>query len=218
MKSFFQSLGKFVRKLFTMIGILVVLGAIIYPFRFAILGELGERLIHQDRLTHANALCILGAGTYERCKEGATIWRKNIVGKIIVTGGNNSPSARVLMPDMNLTYADLSSIGLRKMGVDSAHIMVVAKGNSTFEEVEVLYAIAQKEKYRKIVVLTSAFHTMRTYKILQKRFKGSGIDFVVIGAAPEEYTLAKWWESEEGTMFVFTEYCKILVYFVQGWL
>jgi uncharacterized SAM-binding protein YcdF (DUF218 family) len=197
------------RWLIALLGIAATLG-MIYALRFSLLRGVGNWLVVSDTLVPSDAIVVLSSNPHERLPEAAKLWREGIAPRIVTTGANQSPSLTVLgitKPDAQLGREVLAS-----MGIDSSALMALPLGTSTREEAEAVLGYAQREGLQRLVLLSSALHTRRSAQVFRRAFEGSGIHLLVHPAPPVEYSLDRWWESEEGLLFVNNEYVKLIYY------
>lgn len=197
------------RWLIALLGIGVALG-LIYALRFPLLRGLGSWLVVSDTLVPSDAIVVLSSNPHERLPEAAKLWREQLAPVIITTGANQSPSLTVLgieKPD-----AALGREVLAGMGIDSAALVALPLGTSTQEEAEAMLGYARREGLQRLILVTSALHTRRSAQVFRKAFEDSGIHLLVHPAPPVEYALDRWWESEEGLLFVNNEYVKLVYY------
>lgn len=89
---------------------------------------------------------------------------------------------------------------------------------STVEEAAVLTTALKKMSPRpkRVVVLTSWFHTRRAAKVFEKQLAGTGIAVEAMPASPGQFTPSDWWHSELGMIMVFEEYVKTALYYWRG--
>lgn len=214
-KRFLKAVGRFLSRLFAYLGVIAFFVGLIYAFRFELLREIGDFLIDEDPLLRANAVVVLSGAPFERCSEGARLFKQDVAAYLVTTGESASSAAAILnktpIPD-----AQLARIGLMNMGMDSSKIIPVSQGTSTYEEANLMLELARQKQFKRIIVVTSQQHTRRTKAVFRKRFKQSGIEVIVRGAPPLNYKTDKWWESEEGLIFVTNEYTKWLYYLLNG--
>jgi uncharacterized SAM-binding protein YcdF (DUF218 family) len=86
---------------------------------------------------------------------------------------------------------------------------------STDEEVQQIYAEAQRRNLGSMLVVTSNFHTRRT-GILFRRHQPEGIDVRIV-AAPDRYFLPQqWWWHRESRKTLFYEWVKLGAVMVGG--
>jgi uncharacterized SAM-binding protein YcdF (DUF218 family) len=191
-------------------GVCFSLLSILYLCRAPILCGIGFWLINEDKLEKAQAIVILGGNSFERAPMVKKIFKKNTGATIYCTGNYVSPQFKSL--GLNITEAQNSERYLMKLGVPDSCIKVINYGTSTMEEAAILKRIATKNNYKKLIIVTSMFHTGRVHKYFNRIFSGSKTKLIVRGAYPLNYSINKWWHSEEGLLFVNNEYVKSFYY------
>jgi uncharacterized SAM-binding protein YcdF (DUF218 family) len=180
--------------------------------RAPILRGLGNWLINEDKLEKADVIVLLGGNSFERAPEVKRIFEMNYAKEIVCTGSAVSHQLQSL--GMNITEAQNSKKYLVKIGVPDSCIMAFNQGTSTIEEARELKKMFMKKGYKKVILVSSKFHTARVHKYFNKEFEGSGIKLIVRGAMPLNYKLETWWHSEEGLLFVNNEYVKSFYYWL----
>jgi uncharacterized SAM-binding protein YcdF (DUF218 family) len=203
-KSFFHK-RRLIRWLIYFILILIL-----FLFRAPILRGIGFWLVNEDQLEKADAIVVLGGNAFERAPLAKKIYTSNYSKKIYCTGSYVSPQLKSL--GLNVTEAQNTSAYLLKLGIPDSTIKVINDATSTLEEAHVLRKIATRHKFKKLIVVTSMFHTGRVSKYFKRIFDGSGTKLIIRGAYPLKYSINKWWYSEEGLLFVNNEYVKSFYY------
>lgn len=194
-------------------GISFVILLTLYFLRFSILKMAGNFLIREDELNQVDATFVLSGGSYERAKEAANIYNRGNTPLIIATGGMESPVLKAA--SMRMVDAELTRKALMKMGVPDSIIRILPRGTSTFEESEEILGYSENSDFKRIIVVSSKFHTRRVKSVFDKKFKKMGIDVLVRGAPPENYDVDEWWKHEEGLIFVNNEYVKMFYYMLK---
>ncbi|MEM9986912.1 MAG: YdcF family protein [Bacteroidota bacterium] len=144
--------------------------------------------------------------------KAAELYQQGLSPVLVVTGENINPTLQAL--DIELIDAIVGQQALFDLGVDSAAVKVLPRGTNTFEESEEILGFSLAEGYRRIMVVSSKFHTRRIQRTFHKKFHAEGIEVRVIGAEPPEdtYLVDEWWKSEGGLIFVNNEYLKLIYY------
>ena len=85
---------------------------------------------------------------------------------------------------------------------------------STFDEAYDARQWAQENNYKRIIVVTNAYHSRRSHYAFEKVFNGSGVE-VEIGAAPDpSFSANNWWLIDSGLTAYLTEPLKFAAYFL----
>lgn len=202
---------KFFRKLFIFLFVLIILVGGIYLLRYSIMRGVGNFLVQEDTPQKAEAMFILSGQADERMDYALYIDKEmGLAPRIMTLGAGISPT--LIAMNMALNDAEVGRGALIRGGIDSMRIEALPIGTSTFEESEEILGFSQVRGYKKIIILSSKFHTRRVRSVFKKKFRKAGIEVVVLGAEPKDYELDKWWEDETALLFVNNEYVKLLYY------
>ncbi len=191
-------------------GIFFAVLILLFLFRAPVLRGIGFWLINEDKLEKADAIVLLGGNSFERAPMVKRIFNSKHASSIYCTGNYVSPQLKSL--GFNITEAENSKRYLVKIGVPDSCVKAINAATSTLEEAHILKKIAAKNKFKKLIVVTSMFHTGRVNKYFNRVFKDSKTKLIVRGAYPLNYSINKWWHSEEGLLFVNNEYVKSFYY------
>lgn len=204
---------KILKPLLWFIFVVLLIAALGYMLRKPIMRALGNHLVLEDSMVKVDAAFVLSGMPLERCQEAARIYRQGHTPLLVVTGENISDHLRALqirMPD-----ALVMERTLRDLGIDSTGIALLPTGTSTFEESEAILGYAEEKAYKRVMIISSKFHTRRIAGVFKDKFRDAGIEVFVRGADPIDYTIDKWWLSEQGLLFVNNEYMKSIYYWIR---
>jgi uncharacterized SAM-binding protein YcdF (DUF218 family) len=90
---------------------------------------------------------------------------------------------------------------------------VYIKALSTREEASAFGPVLRKRNIRKLLLVTSSYHTHRAASLFRSTFGGS-LQVVPVAARDEYFSPTGWWHNREGQKTVFYEYSKVIA----GWL
>lgn len=203
-------LAFFHRKRLIRWGIALTILILLFLFRNPILRGIGFWLINEDPIERADAVVMLGGNPLERAPVVKKIMDQNYASHVYCTGSYVSPQFKSL--GIQISEAQNSKKYLVKLGIPDSCIHALSKGTSTIEEAKLLLRISKQNKFKKIILVSSRFHTARVKKYFNKIFAGSGTQLIVRGAKPLNYSINTWWHSEEGLLFVNNEYVKSFYY------
>ncbi len=195
--------------------VLVLLSALIFfialfVFRNSILRGMGNFLIKEDAVEKCDAIVVLSGNALDRATEAALLYKQGIAKQIICTGNNQSGDFEVL--HLKEKESDVSKFRMIEMGVPDSAIIVIHEGTSTLEEGEAMLKFCQTHQLKSCMILSSKFHTRRINYVSDKKFKNSAVKILVHGAPPSKYKIETWWKGEEGLLFVYDEYIKLIYY------
>ena len=180
----------------------VVLVAALFALRAA-----GSALVVTVPLGRADAVISLASHEWERLPAAARIAVEN-------------PSAIVLLtlPQQVTEFNchDCSGRGdrLRRLGIAPERIRIVdLKGPGTHGEAEAALEFARTAHLRRLVIVTTPYHTRRALAVFRKVFDGSGI---AIGIEPATASSParphRWWASGYDRAYVVYEWAAIVYY------
>jgi uncharacterized SAM-binding protein YcdF (DUF218 family) len=189
--------GGIVLKLLSWTFILAVV-AVIYVLREPLLRTVGEFWVVEDPPEKADAIILLGDDNYpaERATRAAELYRAGWAPRIVASGRFLRPYASIA----ELMQHDLADRGVPP---DAVQRMPSLAAN-TREEAVLLRRLADRQHWRRVIVVTSNYHTRRTRHIYTRVFRDSA-DVRVIAARDGGYTPAHWWRSRTGLKIFFME-------------
>lgn len=89
------------------------------------------------------------------------------------------------------------------------------QANSTDEEIQLLFAEAQRRGWKSILIVTSNYHTRRT-GILVNRYLPPGVQVRLFGAPDRYFQPDQWWWHRESRKTLFYEWTKMLAVLAGG--
>lgn len=200
---------KFLRRLTRVLIVGILLLAVIYLARVPILRGIGNLLIVEDTTQPVDAAFILSGSVMERSREAMEVYKLDT--DLLICMGETI-SADLEAYGAIRTDAELAQQALLNMGADSADIRVLKRGTSTYEESEEILGYSVAEDFKRIMIISSKFHTRRIQSVFRKKFREKGVEVIIRGADPIDYETDTWWLEESGMIFVTNEYLKLLYY------
>lgn len=176
-------------------------------------------LIVKSELLQADAIVVLGgSSTYvERTDWAARLYREGRAPVILLTN-DGMISGWNQQEQRNPYFYELAASELRDRGVPAAGIQVVSEvASSTYEESLKLRDYAVAHKLKRLLVVTSAYHSRRALWTLRRACQGTGIEVAIDGPPPGWQTPSPstWWWHRWGWKVVAGEYVKMIYYQVR---
>jgi uncharacterized SAM-binding protein YcdF (DUF218 family) len=111
------------------------------------------------------------------------------------------------------TEAELARDAILQMGT-AADAVRIMPGNldNTAQEAEALRQLASETGWRRVIVVTSRYHTRRTHFAFRREFSGSPVDVIVRASRFDESDPPRWWRHRGDIRFVVSELPKVLLY------
>jgi uncharacterized SAM-binding protein YcdF (DUF218 family) len=176
----------------------------IYLARHPLLRAAAGFCIVQDRIEPADVIIVIGDDgfTADRAAEAASLFRAGWAPEVVASG-------RMLRPYLSL--ADIMARDLESAGVPaSATVRFSHRADNTLEEAEGLRVLIAQKGWRRILLVTSNYHTRRARYIFRKVLPGT-VSLEVAGASGSGFEPATWWESRQGRKTFFLETVGYLV-------
>ena len=178
-----------------------------------------EVLIVKAELASADAIVVMsGSSTYlERADWAARLFREGRAPMIILTN-DSLISGWDKKEERNPYFYELAARDLQKRGVPESKIQVVSDiALGTYEESLGLRDYATAHQFKRLLVVTSAYHTRRTLWSLRHACAGSGIEVGIDSPPPGWQTPApsRWWWHRWGWKVVAGEYVKLIYYWMR---
>jgi uncharacterized SAM-binding protein YcdF (DUF218 family) len=109
--------------------------------------------------------------------------------------------------------ADLMKEAMVQLGVNAADIEIFPESvDNTAAEASVTRALSSSRNWRRIIVVTSKYHTRRSRYAFQRAFQGTGVDVQVHGSRFDDSRPDSWWKHRTDVRFVISEWQKLLAY------
>jgi uncharacterized SAM-binding protein YcdF (DUF218 family) len=178
-----------------------------------------QLLIVKSDLAVADAIVVMsGSATYlERADWAARLYREGRAPIIILTN-DSLISGWDRKEERNPYFYELAARELQKRGVPESKIQVVSDiALGTYEESLGVRDYATAHQLKRLVVVTSAYHTRRTLWSLRHACEGSGIEVGIDSPPPGWQTPApsRWWWRRWGWKVVAGEYVKLIYYWMR---
>lgn len=202
------------RRLVLLIALLTAV--VLWP----IIAWAGARLlIVKSELASADAIVVMsGSATYrERAEWAAMLYREGRAPIVILTN-DSLKSGWDKEEQRNPYFYELAARELEQHGVPESRIQVVPDiALGTYEESLGLRDYASAHQLKRLLIVTSAYHTRRTLWSLRHACEGSGIQIGIDSPAPGWQTPApsRWWWRRWGWKVVAGEYVKLIYYWMR---
>ncbi len=183
---------------------IVLFCAVLYLVRHPISRFVAESWIIEDSLEKADALMVLSGDNFygDRATRAAELFREGKAPVVVASGRRLRPNAGV---------AELTEHDLVERGVPKEKILRFAHdADSTREEAEALAKLARTKKWRKVIVVTSNYHTRRARYIFRRVFPPD-TETRVASARDGEFDPERWWEKRVSTKELMREFAAMAV-------
>jgi uncharacterized SAM-binding protein YcdF (DUF218 family) len=201
------------KKLLASILFLIMLIAVCAAFKTPILQPFSNFLMKQDAPEKADLMVVLSGSAFDRGNEGARLYKEGYAKQVICPGGNLEDLFLILGDTMY--ESDLCRKNVIRNGVADSLVTALHYGTSTREEADTILGYCKQHQIKKIIVVTTLFHTRRAGRVYKERFAKEGITVLMRGAHASDYSEDLWWQSEYGLIALNNEYMKTLYYLIK---
>ena len=190
-------------------GLLLLLSAITLP-------RLGAWLVIEDPLQKADAIIVLGGTMYERPLEAVELhqagWAPQIyLFRQVADFGETQLMARGVP---YLREVDIQVDVLRQLGVEPQAIHVLNEAGSTAEEASLLAALASREEFARVIIITSKQHTRRARLVMTRRLDDLGVQVIMRASRYDRSDVDRWWANRSTLRFTLFETQRLLGYWI----
>ena len=159
-------------------------------------------LVQSENPTAADAVVVL-AGDFN----GLRILK---AGELVRAGF--APIALVSGPKFyNLSESDVAIDFAQNRGYPrSLFSSITNQANSTENEAQFMLVEIRKRGYKRILVVTSHYHTRRAGRIWRRRAAALGVEVHIVGADDQDLVPDRWWQNREARKKLVLEWMKTL--------
>ena len=160
----------------------------------------------------ADAIICLSGDRETRNPECLRLWKEGYAKRLFVTA--DKPKNKEFN-QLELSHLQFAQAVTKRMQLDAVWELLPSLSNgttSTYDEAADALAMAQRERWGRIILVTDEFHTRRSLLAFQKVFEGSSIEVEVAGAPNEVFGVDDWWKSDRGILAYFGETIKYPIY------
>jgi uncharacterized SAM-binding protein YcdF (DUF218 family) len=197
------------RRLLISLLSLAVAALLAWLLRAPILTGVARVLTVHDPLRKADAIFVFGGDPDVRPFAAAALYRRGWAPRVLVPAMETGTLAEMGMVP---TQTELFTGVLRREGVpDSAVTVLRMPGGtaSTTDDVAVLRAYLRRTGYRRVIAVTTDYHTRRARRVLRRGLRGMDVRVTMYGTPAHGFRESDWWRRERGMVTYFTEYVKL---------
>jgi uncharacterized SAM-binding protein YcdF (DUF218 family) len=180
--------------------------------------RLGSLLSREDPLQRADTIFVFAGTRMERALEAAELYLEGYAPSVVLT--EEVPDGGVAaLEDRGfdlLSHAEMSRDMMVRLGVPSDAILI-APGlhNSTAAEARTLRSLARLRGWRRIILVTSKFHTRRAGLAAGRELSRMGTEIILRGSRYDPADPAHWWRTRRDARSVAVETQKLVAYWLR---
>lgn len=177
----------FLTKILILLG-LVVFVFVLYLIRAPILRGFVEWWIVDEALQGSEAIVVLGGDSIfgDRVRHAVELYRRGWAPRLVLSGR----TLRANFNEVELMRPEALDLGVPRRAI----LSFPQNASSTLEEAMALRRYLAEENIRRIVVVTSNYHTRRARMIFRRVFRGTGVDLQLSAANDVGFDPRRWWE------------------------
>lgn len=185
------------QQLLRLAGLMLGVLALLFATARLWLPKIGHWLAQPRHVTRVDAIIVLGGGDGERTMQALDLYKDGLAPELWHTGHG-----------WNWVELDI------QQGVPREHIHLLPS-TSTWEDAQAIAAFAQRQKVRRILVVTDWYHSRRALCTIQHHLAGSRIEIYNDSPPTSSDGPDNWWQSKSGRSQVLSELGKIVYYWLR---
>ena len=154
-------------------------------------------------------MAALGGDNGARADRVLELYRKGFASKVLLTGPESGHSKT------RPTYLHWRARYLIDEGIPEKDLLFDRRSASSWEEAVNTLRLMQAMKLDRVLVVSDPPHMRRLSWVWRKVFENSGKEFILVASEMEYWDAAHWWRTSPNAQYVFSEYVKLIYYFVQ---
>jgi uncharacterized SAM-binding protein YcdF (DUF218 family) len=202
-------LKRFLVRASLLLAPLALISALAFP-------RLGAWLVVADPLAKADAVIVLGGTMYERPMEAVDLYKEGWAPRVYLFRQIADWGEQALV-DRNFPYTrevDLQIEVMGRLGVPRDVIGILDQANSTADEAEQVLTLVTRERFSRVIIVTSQQHTRRARLVMNRRMNPAGVSIVVRPSRYDRSDVHRWWANRSTLRFTLFEMQRLLGYWV----
>ncbi len=152
----------------------------------------------------ADAIVVLdGDPMDERLLHSVQLWRRGYAPKVIL-------SAKLAEWQTFEDYPTWRHATKLKMFPEDALLVAAHNADSTREEAQYSLRFVRKQGFKKIIIVTSNYHTWRTKRVYEQEWRDGDVLVYISPAYSSQFHPDEWWKHRADSRTFFYEFIKIV--------
>lgn len=175
----------------------------------------GRYLQHEDPLQKSDAIFVLAGTRVERPFEAIDLYQEGYAPLIVLSPGRPE-AGEALLRQRGIRFpseVELERDVLVQLGIPAAAI-VATNGyvDNTAQEATLLRAMVVKHQWRRVIIVTSKYHTRRAAFAFKRGLEGTGTEVLMRATRYDRSDPARWWRHRADFRFATSEWQKLIAY------
>ena len=180
------------------------------------LRHLGVYLAREDPLQKADAIFVFAGTFVERPLEAVDLYREGYAPLIVITRSKREQHAYDIARRRGATLDDEFTVErevLRQLEVPERAIVAPDKvHDNTAQEAATMRALAQRERWSRVIVVSSKYHLRRISLACERALAGTSVQIIRRGTRYDPSVPDRWWQHRADLRWVVSEAPKLLAY------
>lgn len=175
----------------------------------------GRYLQHEDPLQKSDAIFVLAGTRAERPLEAIDLYKEGYAPVVVLSPGIVE-NAEALLRKRGIRFPrqdELQREALVQSGLPAAAVLSVGGFvDNTAQEANLLRAMVQARGWRRVIIVTSKYHTRRAAFAFRRGLEGTGAEVLMRASRYDSSDPAQWWRHRSDFRFAISEWQKLLAY------
>jgi len=177
--------------------------------------QVGHFLTNEDPLQKADAIVVLAGTSMDRPLEAADLFKEGYAPRIVLTHRMPEASYETLAARGVIVPAEANEQReiLVRLGVPvNAIVLPLRVHDNTAQEAQTFRDLALKNRWRRILVVTSKYHLRRAGFAIRREMGGTGVEVEMHGTRYDDADPDRWWTTRRDLRWVLDEGAKLIAY------
>jgi uncharacterized SAM-binding protein YcdF (DUF218 family) len=175
----------------------------------------GRYLQHEDPLQKGDAIFVLAGTRMERPLEAVDLYKEGWAPVVILSPGRPEPS-EVMLRARGIVFpsdVELERDALVQLGIPAGAV-IATNGyvDNTAQEANLLRSMVLAHHWRRMIIVTSKYHTRRARFAFRRGLEGTGAEVVMRATRYDSSDPARWWRIRSDLRFAGSEWLKLVAY------
>jgi uncharacterized SAM-binding protein YcdF (DUF218 family) len=169
-------------------------------------------LVYVKPITQADAIVVMAGNPSERLPAASFLFKQGAAVKIILTNDGVLSSWSELF-QRNLYEIEWAEQALIKAGIpEQAIVKLPFSESGTYFDTQHTVEYALGNKIDSLIIVTSGYHTKRTYRIFNQMIDERDIELGTYPTYPTELVVDNFWSTYKRSKQLFVEFIKLIYY------
>lgn len=178
--------------------------------------HLGAFLAREDPLQKADAIFVFAGTFVERPLEAADLYLDGYAPRVVITRSMRERQAYDAARRRGASLDDEFTVArdlLRQLAIPEHAIIAPEKvHDNTAQEAATLRALALRERWSRVIVVSSKYHMRRVSLACDRALAGTSVQIIRRGTRYDPSIPGRWWQHRADIRWVVSEAPKVMVY------